>query len=73
MRIVCGWCKEEITTKETWLKSPSGMVQVQDDRVSHGMCPECFEKNMAILERVRPTLGGVDHSTITDADIGGEA
>lgn len=37
MTILCAWCGLNMGQKEP----------VQDRRVSHGMCPECEEKQLA--------------------------
>ena len=33
MKVICSYCKKEMYEKEPF----------DDDRVSHGMCPECFD------------------------------
>lgn len=38
MIVVCAWCCENMGTKEP----------KDDDRVTHGMCPVCFEKEMSV-------------------------
>lgn len=51
MKVQCGWCKKTMPDKE-----PLG-----DDRISHGICPECFkaqtgETEMETLEQQRDEL-----------------
>ena len=34
MTVICSWCKKDLGEKEP----------MDDRRISHGMCPDCFEK-----------------------------
>jgi hypothetical protein len=46
MRVVCAWCKREMG-----IKPP-----LEDKRVTHGMCVNCYKKEMALLKKMRQKL-----------------
>ena len=40
---VCAWCRK-IEYKDQWLSLEAHFTQKTGGKVSHGICPECFEK-----------------------------
>ena len=42
MKTVCAYCKKDMGDKEP----------LDDTRTSHGICPECYEKEMAECRRL---------------------
>lgn len=43
MRVKCAWCDLDMGVKEP----------VEDNSVSHGICPKCFEVVMLEIEEIR--------------------
>ncbi len=58
LKVICGWCGRVMQDPQT-----------DDFRISHGICPICYDKQMAVLEAMKPHDGKApDHSV----DLGGE-
>ena len=53
MRIVSAWCKRIISEPPSLTEAPT----------THGICPRCYEEQVAALDRIKP-----DH----DGEHGGE-
>jgi DNA-binding response OmpR family regulator len=41
---MCAWCKRVRNEKEYWQKVDDYVESLSGKRISHGMCPECFER-----------------------------
>lgn len=46
--IVCAWCKKSERKGDTW--GPR-TTQLSDDQLSHGICPECFRREVQRVAR----------------------
>jgi hypothetical protein len=44
IEVVCSWCQCHMGWKECALSDPTDLPT---NSISHGICPECFEKEMA--------------------------
>lgn len=54
METICAWCQEKIKDKETGKYRPFTSVKektevMNGEEISHGICPECHEKNFQEL------------------------
>jgi light-regulated signal transduction histidine kinase (bacteriophytochrome) len=47
---ICAWCKKIRSDKDYWQRVEDYVSQHTDIRFTHGMCPECFSKEMAGLK-----------------------
>lgn len=68
MRVVCAWCKATIRSDAEIQMLTGPPPSNVDEPVSHGICPACYTTQEKVLASMGP-----DHSTVTDADVGGEA
>jgi hypothetical protein len=49
---VCAWCRR-INYHEEWMRLEEFMQQGFDTPTSHGICPECFQKQKAAIEQAK--------------------
>jgi hypothetical protein len=49
---VCAWCRR-IDYKGEWMRLEEFMQQGFDTPTTHGICPECFEKQQTAIEKAR--------------------
>jgi DNA-binding response OmpR family regulator len=47
---ICSYCKRIRSDKNYWEQVDSYITEHTDARFSHGICPECYEKEMAHLD-----------------------
>lgn len=64
MLVVCAWCRVTIAGDDR----PTA-PDLKPGAVSHGICPACYAEQERVLAAMGPAA---DHSTVTDADVGGE-
>ena len=56
MLLVCSWCKKVKVGEEHWLEIEDAVAELSlfeqetFPRISHGLCPKCFDNLMAELE-----------------------
>ncbi len=61
LKVICAWCKRTI-------QDPQTDQYPLEVRVSHGICPLCYECQQPLLDAMDPKLKHPDHLT----DHGGE-
>jgi hypothetical protein len=49
---VCAWCRR-INYQGDWMRLEEFMKQGFDTPTTHGICPECFQQQMAATEKAR--------------------
>ena len=49
---VCSWCRR-IDYKGEWMRMEDFMQQGFDTPTTHGICPECLERQTAAIERAK--------------------
>lgn len=55
---VCAWCKKVRQADGTW-KEPVGVIA---GKITHGICPECLDKELAEIMRERKDHESTEHS-----------
>ncbi len=56
---VCAWCRR-INYHEEWVRLEEFMQQGFDTSTTHGICPECFQKQRAAIEKAREKRAPVE-------------
>jgi hypothetical protein len=49
---ICAKCKKVRSDKDYWIMVESYFSQHLDIDFSHGLCPDCYKKEMDVLEKV---------------------
>ena len=52
---ICGYCKSIRTDSGSWQKLESYVKDHSEADFSHGICPACYEKQMARFREQHPT------------------
>lgn len=55
---ICGVCKKIRNDKESWQQLEQYISEHSDALFSHGLCPECYQKEMANIKRLQETGPG---------------
>jgi len=55
---ICGVCKKIRNDKESWQQLEQYISEHSEALFSHGLCPECYEKEMASIRRLKDTRTG---------------
>lgn len=50
---ICGFCKKIKDDKENWHQMEKYISEHSEANFSHGLCPECYEKQLAELNAIR--------------------
>jgi diguanylate cyclase len=56
---ICGVCKKIRDDKESWQQLEQYISEHSDALFSHGLCPDCFEKEMRALRGAKVTEPGI--------------
>lgn len=60
MKLICAWCHETVAEMP--------FLGLLGTNIKTCICPACYASH----EKVLAHMGHEDHSTLTDADVGGE-
>jgi PAS domain S-box-containing protein len=53
---ICSYCKQIRSDEESWQQIDAYISEHYDAQFSHGICPNCFDKQMEILKGIKKAL-----------------
>jgi PAS domain S-box-containing protein len=53
---ICSYCKKIRSDEESWQQIDAYISEHYDAQFSHGICPNCFDKQMEILKGIKKAL-----------------
>ena len=57
MKVICCYCKKDLGDKAPF----------EDDRISHGACKKCFDRQMAIIANLKVQTARKQHLPVNSA------